>query len=106
MKKDRLTLLQEMLKEDPVNSFLLFALAKEQEKIGQIELAIQTFLALKEKDKEYVGLYYHLAKLYEQIEEKDQALTTYIAGIGIAKSLKDQHALAELQNAKLNLEIG
>ena len=50
MKKDRLTLIQEMLKEDPDNSFLFFALAKEQEKIGQIGQAIGTFLELKEKD--------------------------------------------------------
>ncbi len=106
MKKDRLRLLQEMLKEDPDNSFLFFALAKEQEKIGQIDQAIEIFLELKEKDEKYVGLYYHLAKLYEQTEEKELALSTYQAGIEIAKSVKDQHALGELQNAKMNLEIG
>jgi len=105
MKKDRLELLKEMIKEDPDNSFLFFALAKEQEKIGQIDQAIEIFIELKEKDEDYVGLYYHLAKLYEQTGEKDQAIATYQAGMEIAKKVKDQHALAELQNAKLNLEI-
>lgn len=106
MNKDRLQLLQEMLEEDPHNSFLLFALAKEQEKLGNLKQAIDTFLLLQEKDASYVGLYYHLAKLYEQIEEEASALATYEAGIAIAQKVKDQHALAELQNAKLNLEIG
>ena len=105
MNKDRLTLLQEMLKEDTDNSFLLFAIAKEYEKLGDLQLAIDTFIALRGKEEEYVGLYYHLAKLYEQLEETEKALAIYQAGIEIAKKKKDQHALAELQNAKINLEI-
>ena len=104
--KDRLVLLKKMLEEDPNNSFLLFALAKEYEKLGNFPLSIDTFLLLKEKDENYVGLYYHLAKLYEQIEQEAKALSTYVEGMVIAKKVKDQHALAELQNAKLNLELG
>jgi len=106
MKKNRLVLLEKMLEEDPNNSFLLFALAKEYEKLGHFPLSIDTFLLLKEKDENYVGLYYHLAKLYEQIEEEVKALSIYTEGMVIAKKVKDQHALAELQNAKLNLELG
>ena len=106
MNKDRMKVLQEMFKEEPDNSFLLFAIAKEYEKMGNFSEAITTFLLLQKKDEDYVGLYYHLAKLYEQIEEELEAMAIYEAGIAIAKKVKDQHALAELQNAKLNLEIG
>lgn len=106
MNKDRLLLLQEMLKEEPDSSFLLFAIAKEYEKLGDIPSAIETFLTLKEKDEGYVGLYYHLAKLYEEIEETAKALVIYKSGMEMAKKNKDQHALSELQNAKMNLEIG
>ena len=45
----------------------------------------------------YVGTYYHLGKLYEALNRKDDAISTYQKGIQIAKELRDNHALSELQ---------
>lgn len=56
-------------------------------------------------DPDYVGTYYHLGKLYEEIEEGEKALEIYQKGIEIAKKIKDQHALSELMGAKMNLEM-
>jgi len=105
MDNDRLNKLQKLLESSPKDSFLLFAIAKEYEAKGNIDLALKYYLELKENDAQYVGLYYHLAKLYETINEDILALQTYGDGIEVAKSQGDFHALSELNNAKMNLEI-
>ncbi len=105
MTQTRLDRLKELLKEDPDNSFILFAIAKEYEGMGEKVKAITKYLALIEKDGQYVGTYYHLAQLYEDTEDQDAALLTYQKGMTIAQEVKDQHAYSELQNAKMNLEL-
>ena len=68
-------------------------------------MAISILNTLREKDPEYVGLYYHLGQLYEEMDEGEQALKVYEEGIAIAKNLKDFHALSELNGVKTNLEM-
>ncbi len=92
-----------MLSENPKDSFLLFAIAKEYEGLGRHNDALDFFLNLKKENPDYVGLYYHLGKLYEQKEEIETAFFTYKEGMEIAKKQGDQHSLNELAAAKLNL---
>jgi len=101
----RLDKLLTLLREDDKDSFVRYALAQEYLKLNQSEEAIVHFEALKTNDPAYVGLYYHLAAAYEQQKSINKALITYTEGISIAKQLGDQHALSELMNAKMNLEI-
>ena len=105
MDSDRLNTLLNYHKNDPQDSFILFALAKEYETLDQLDLALKYYLKLYKNDPEYIGLYYHLAKLYEMLEEDIRALETYNDGIELAKKQKDFHALSELNNAKINLEL-
>lgn len=105
MENNRIDSLLAFLKDDPEDSFVRFALAKEYEKLGTLKKALDTYLELKEIDPGYVGLYYHLGGLYEVLSEKKKALATYEEGIGIAKKLADFHSLSELHNAKTNLEV-
>ena len=105
MENNRIDALLGFLAEDPEDSFVRFALAKEYEKLGTLKKALDTYLELKKMDPNYVGLYYHLGGLYEVLSEKDEALKIYEEGITIAKKLADFHALSELHNAKTNLEI-
>lgn len=105
MRQNRIDSLLEFLKEDPEDSFVRFALAKEYQKLGTLKQALDTFLELKKKDPDYVGLYYHLGGLYEQLHEKEKALQVYEEGITISKKVADFHALSELHTAKTNLEI-
>lgn len=100
---DRLKQLQSFLEASPEDSFILFAIAKEYEKLKDQEAALQQYLKLRELDPEYVGLYYHLGKLYEQQAAEAQAVEAYEAGMVVAKKQGDQHALSELAGAKLNL---
>jgi tetratricopeptide (TPR) repeat protein len=101
----RLAQLEAMLAKSPDDSFLLFAVAKEYEKASDLEQALNFYTRLVEKDADYVGTYYHLAKLYEKIEQPERALDTYATGMEVARRVGDQHALAELSSAKLNLEM-
>lgn len=101
----RLTQLQNLLADSPNDAFLLFALAKEFEGNGNQEQALQHYLHLRQTSPEYVGLYYHLGKLYEQLEQAEQALEAYSEGLDQAQKAGDRHAWSELSSAKLNLEM-
>ncbi len=89
---------------NPADSFILFALAKEHEKLGDDEKALHYYLKIREHDPAYVGMYYHLGKLYERLDNPSEALETYVKGMDIAQQAGDRHAWSELAEAKLMLE--
>jgi len=99
----RLEQLLDMLSKN-VDSFLLFAIAKEYEKAAENELAKEYYKRLVSEFPDYVGTYYHFGKLLEKSAETEAAIEIYNKGIAIAKALGDQHAWSELAEAKLNLE--
>ena len=101
----RIVRLKELLKQSPKDSFVLFALAKEFEKLGDFNKAIDYLINLINESPDYVGAYYHLAALYKTIEQNDKAMDVYKNGMEIAQKVGDRHAYSELQNAKMNLEI-
>lgn len=100
----RLPYLLQLLESAPTDSFVLFALAKEYENAADPAKALEYYLRLHAADPGYVGLYYHLGKLYEQQQDFTQAIATYKQGIETARKASDFHALSELQGALLNLE--
>lgn len=101
----RLEYLKTLLAEDPNDSFVKYAIAKEYEKLDDLKTSIEKFEALRKDDADYVGLYYHLAHIYTEIDETEKALEVYDAGIEVAKAQNDLHALSELRNARVNAEI-
>jgi len=105
MQPNRIDTLLSFLEEDPADSFVRFALAKEYEKIGVLKKALDTYLELKNMDDQYVGLYYHLGALYEKLDQPADALLIYDTGINIAKKQGDFHSLSELHTSKMNLSI-
>ena len=101
---NRLESLQLFLKNSPNDPFILFALAKEYEKLGDTPKALSAYLGLKTAHPSYVGLFYHLGKLYEKLEQPENALKIYEEGMGAARAAGDQHALSELAGAKFEIE--
>ena len=100
----RLLLLQEILEKSPNDAFALFAVAKEHEKAGDTEQALDFYLRLQSADSNYVGLYYHLGKLYEKLHRPNDAIQTYRTGMDVARQAGDTHALSELNGARLEID--
>lgn len=100
----RLTYLTELLTSSPDDPFLLFAVAKEHEKVGDIAQAIHFYEKIRSTDPAYIGLYYHLGKLYEHRQDIEQAVAIYREGIAAARAAGDAHAAGELRAALLNWE--
>ena len=101
---DRLSALLEFLKEDPNDEFTRFALAQEYAKRGDLGEALRYYEELVKTSPDYVGTYYHLGKLLEDLERTDEAKEAYRNGIRVAEEQRDLHARAELNDALLKLD--
>ena len=100
----RINRLLAFLKEDPADSFSAHALALEYVKLGKLDEAETLWTQLLHRDKNYVGSYYHIGKLFEQKGNADSAVKYYREGIAIAAQLSAKHAQSELQQALDELE--
>ena len=101
---NRLDLLLQLHREQPNDAFTLSALAKEYEKGSHLEDALKYYLLLHAINPAYVGLYYHLGKLYELLQRPAEAIAIYREGMAVAKAAKDNHALAELNGARMQID--
>lgn len=75
-----------MLAGDPINSSILFGLAKEYEKAGQTQEMIETlerYLGIADDEGNAFGM---LARAYEKASKRDKARETYQRGIQAAIS--------------------
>ncbi len=97
----RINQLLEWLENEPYEPFNLYALAMEY-KESQAETALNYLEKSRQVQPSYTPTYYHLAELYNLLGNKEKAEETYKVGIQICREQRDQHALAELQNAYQN----
>lgn len=98
MNTQRLSQLFEFLKEDPNDPFTKYAIAIEYLDKQPSE-SLKYFEELLRNHEEYTGTYYHAAKLYNALGNREEAERTFLKGIMICKNKKENHALRELQNA-------
>ncbi len=96
---NRIERIIEFLKQQPKDSFLRHALALEYIKIGEELKARDLFLEIVTEFPDYVGSYYHLAKVLEKLEQREAAIEWYEKGMAAAKLAKDDHSYRELQSA-------
>lgn len=87
------------LKKNPNDSFSKFALALELNKIGEVSKARILFESILEQDPGYLGVYYHLGKLYESTGRVAEAKKMYSDGITIAKQQENEKTRIELAEA-------
>lgn len=104
MPQNRSQQILEMLKDEPNDSFLNYALAIEYAKSGDVKKAIEIIEILLIREANYLGAYYQLGKYYEQIEQPDIAAAIYNKGIVIAKQQKNKKTEGELNEALWMLE--
>lgn len=99
MQNTRLSKLLHFLEVEPNDSFILYALATEYNAINDTKNAFHYYLKLINDHPGYVGTYYHLGKLYEKENQKQEAVSIYQQGMLMAKTKRDMHAFSELQGA-------
>ena len=96
---NRIDKIKEFLVTNPTDNFLRHALALEYVKLGNNKEARELFEAILTSSPDYIGSYYHLAKLLEKLDETSHAINWYEKGMVVAKKLGDNHAYNELQSA-------
>ncbi|MDA0193983.1 MAG: tetratricopeptide repeat protein [Bacteroidetes bacterium] len=99
--RNRIDQLNEFIKEEPENPFLIYALALEYLKTEPTQAKIY-FDQLLKYHPSYLPTYYHAAQFYLEIDQRSRARQIYEVGIALTRKTEDHHALKELQNAYTN----
>ncbi len=98
MNIERVKKLENFLKDDPDDPFIIYALAIEWIN-NDITKSKIYFDELLSNHPSYIGTYYHAARVYLALENKSRAIEIYKDGIAMATKTNNHHALAELQTA-------
>ncbi|MES2629976.1 MAG: hypothetical protein V4616_13515 [Bacteroidota bacterium] len=101
---NRKQLVMDMLKETPGDAFLIYALALEEHKEGDLATATARLESLRSTQPEYLGTYYQLGKFYEEATSVEQAIAIYEQGISLARAQKEAKAERELKEALFILQ--
>lgn len=94
---ERLEAIKLMLKDDPQDPFLQYALALEYLSLNQHENAIEILLYLKENKPDYLPLYMKLGQIYILKEKEEDALSIWKEGVLLAGKQKNDKTQRELR---------
>lgn len=100
----RIDEIRNFLKEEPDDSFLNYALALEYLKLGDNNKAITIIETILDRDANYLGAYYQLGQLYEQLNQIENAKSIYSKGMIIARQQKNTKTAGELSTALVLIE--
>jgi Tfp pilus assembly protein PilF len=96
---DRIEKIKELLIKTPDDNFLKHALALEYIKIENDKEARKLFEEILTQDENYLGSYYHFAKLLERNNVAALAISYYEKGMEVAKKANENRAYNELKSA-------
>jgi tetratricopeptide (TPR) repeat protein len=99
MATNRLELLEQMVRQDPKNSFARYGLAMEYASSGKLEQAVSEYRGLIDNDPGYVAAYFHGGQALEKLGKIEEAKVIYEQGISAASAKGDAHTRAEIQAA-------
>ena len=88
--------IQEMLKSDPGDVFLHYALAMTYAADGDAETALARLQDVIERDPDYVAAYFQKGQLLAREGEPEEARKVVRRGIEVAGRTGDTHAAAEM----------
>ena len=98
MATDRIKQLEKFYEDDPLDPFNPYALALAYVHSNP-KRSQSLFETLLRDHKDYLPTYYHAARLYQDLGEREKAIRTYEDGIALARKHSDAKALRELQSA-------
>lgn len=89
--------LEKLLALDPNDPFVLYALAQEHAKLGEVDHAVALYDRCLASDPSYHYAYYHKAKSLVDADRTPEAVVTLNLGIAAARAARDAKALSELE---------
>jgi len=96
--------IEERLKSSPDDVFLNYTYAMELTKLGAADDAWKVFQRVRQLDPEYVSAYFQEGQLLAGEGKTAEARSVLQAGIQVARSLGDSHALGEMTDFLDGLE--
>ena len=96
MESTRIQILEQMVAQNPANSFARYGLAMEYVKSGDLARGVVEFDSLLVADPAYAAAYFHGGQTLEKLGRLDEAREYYRKGIAVTR---DPHARSELQAA-------
>lgn len=94
---ERIQYLEQLLQNDPHDSFLNYALALEYNNMGNVDDAVELLESIRFDDPGYTPTYYQLGAIYLEQGENEKARDVIEAGMALTKS-KDEKTHGELRS--------
>jgi len=89
-------MLTEILAQNPDDTFARYGLALEYSKSGQVELALEQFRTLLQKNPDYTPGYFMAAQTLASASRIDEAKRMLVDGISSARRTGNAHAQSEM----------
>lgn len=105
MATNRLEMLEQMVSQDPNNTFARYGLAMEYANSGDWDRAVVEFRTLLQHDEDYAAAYYHAGQALEKMGQVEQARIMYEEGIEASTRKGDLHTRSEIETALSLLPI-
>jgi tetratricopeptide (TPR) repeat protein len=96
MNEKRLAQLQEMLRSEPNDTFLIYAMAQEYMAATDFTTALTWFSRLHTGQPDYLPTYYHYGLALLQCAEEEKALQVWREGEALALKTGDRKTAAEI----------
>ena len=101
---DRLRQLEQMLAREPNDTFLLYGIALEHKKAGDLPAAIEYLDRVIQIDPGYCYAYHQRGLAYEAQGDMESAKRSYRDGMEAAAKKGDEHARQEIEAALMMIE--
>jgi predicted Zn-dependent protease len=89
--------LEELLKSDPEDVFLLYAHAKACVSEGDVEMGLRQFDEVLKRDEKHVATYFQKGQVLAEAGRTDEAIAALTQGIQVAREVKNDHAESEMR---------
>ncbi len=94
---DKIAALNEILAQDPKNSFARYGVAMELASRGDTGASIAEFTILVTNDPDYTAGYFMAAQTLANAGRREEAIERLKAGVASARRTGNNHALSEMQ---------
>jgi thioredoxin-like negative regulator of GroEL len=94
---DRLTMLQQIVSQNPGDAFARYGLAMELANRGELEHALSEFKQLLQLHPDYSAGYFMAAQQLAKAGRNEEAKDHLTRGIAAAERTRNAHARAEMQ---------